>query len=64
MRRLMTSDDVNDGRASRGQAAQWAGRLLYWLAVGAVSIALVIGFVLLVESLDASTLGAVATVRG
>jgi hypothetical protein len=64
MRRLMTSGDVNDGRASRGRAAQCAGRLLYWLAVGVVSIALVIVFVLLLESLDGSTLGAVATVRG
>jgi hypothetical protein len=64
MRRLMTSGDMNDGSASRGRAAQWAGRLLYWLAVGVVSIALVIGFVLLLESLDGATLGAVATVRG
>jgi hypothetical protein len=60
----MTSGDVNDKRASRGRAAQWAGRLLYWLAVGVVSIALVIVFVLFLESLDDSTLGAVAAVRG
>ena len=63
MRRLMTSGDVKYERASRGRAAQWAGRLLYWLVVGVVSIALVIVFVLALESLDGSTLGAVATVR-
>ena len=64
MRRLMTNGDVNDGRASRGRAAQWAGRLLYWLVVGVVSLALVTVFVLVLESLDGSTLGAVATVLG
>jgi hypothetical protein len=53
----MTSADVNEGRARRGRAARWAGRLLYWLAVGVISIALVIGFVLLLESLDGSAIG-------
>jgi hypothetical protein len=56
----MATVDVNDGTASRRRAARWAGRLLYWLAVGVVSVALVIGFVLLLESLDGSSLGTVA----
>jgi hypothetical protein len=60
----MATVDVNDGTASRGRAARWAGRLLYWLAVGVVSVALVIGFVLLLESLDGSSLGAVAASGG
>jgi hypothetical protein len=60
----MATVDVNDGTASRGRAARWAGRLLYWLAVGVISVALVIGFVLLLESLDGSSLGAVAASGG
>ena len=43
---------------------RWAGRLLYWLAVGLVSVAIVVGFVLLLESLDGSSLGAVAASGG
>jgi hypothetical protein len=60
----MATVDVNDGTASRGRAARWAGRVLYWLVVGVVSVALVIGFVLLLESVDGSALGAVAANGG
>jgi hypothetical protein len=60
----MEAVDVHDGTASSGRAARWAGRLLYWLAVGAVSVALVIGFVLLLESLDDSSLVAIAASGG
>jgi hypothetical protein len=60
----MATEDVNDRTASRRRATRWAGRLLYWLAVGVISVALVIGFVLLLESRDGSSLGAVAASAG
>ena len=56
----MATVDVNDGTASRGRAARRAGPVLYWLAVGVISIALVVGFVLLLGYLDGSYVGVLA----
>ncbi|MEJ7657644.1 MAG: hypothetical protein WKF33_11505 [Thermoleophilaceae bacterium] len=43
-----------DDRRSRRGALAIAGAVLYWLAVVAISVALVVGLVLLLESRDES----------
>lgn len=52
---------VDHWRRSGARAGRLARWVLYWLAVVAVSIVLVIVLLLLLQSFDASTVGAVAT---
>ena len=44
------------GRPARGRAARIARAVLYWLAVVAISVALVVAFILFLESRDSSSL--------
>ncbi len=49
---------------SRGRLGRWTIRVLYWLAVMAVSVSLVVGLILVLESLDGASLsGATMVVR-
>ena len=45
-------------------ARRRVGRILYWLTVLAVSLALAIGLLLLLQSCDASSVGAGAVAHG
>jgi len=51
----MSSRDGKLGR--RPRALRLLGGVLYWIAVVAISLAVVIALVLMLESLDASSLG-------
>jgi len=51
---------MGDRSVSPGHGGRWGRRVLYWLAVLAVSIALVIALLMLLQSFDGSTVGAVA----
>ncbi len=42
---------------SRGRLGRWTLRVLYWLAVMVVSLALVGGLILVLESLDGASVG-------
>ena len=63
-RRTLDGKDVTvDERAiSRGRLARWTLRALYWLAVTVVSLALVVGLILVLESLDGASVGGVVTI--
>jgi preprotein translocase subunit SecG len=51
---------MGDRSVSQGRGGRWGRRVLYWLAVIVVSIALVIALLMLLQSYDGSTVGAVA----
>jgi hypothetical protein len=54
---------IDHGTVSRGRGRRWGWRVLYWLAVMAVSIALVVAVLMLLQSFDGSTIGVVAIGR-
>jgi len=62
--------EVGDGRdvtvdergIPRGRLARWVLRALYWLVVTVVSLTLVVGLILLLESLDGASVGGVVTI--
>lgn len=50
--RQRSGREAREQGASRGRAARWALGTLYWLVVLLVSLALVVGFLLVLESRD------------
>jgi hypothetical protein len=56
--------EADDRTGSRGRLSRFGRRALYWLVVVVVSIALVVGFILLLEVLDSSSVGTAALGRG
>jgi hypothetical protein len=52
---------MSDGGASPERTRSRVGRILYWLAVTAVSLVLVVGLLLFVESCDESSVRSEAT---
>ncbi len=49
---------------SRGRLGRWTIRALYWLAVAVVSLTLVVGLILVLESLDGASVGGVMRIVG
>jgi hypothetical protein len=61
---VSVKDEAGDRTVSRGRVSRFGRWALYWLVVVVVSIALVVGFILLLEVLDSSSVGSVAIASG
>lgn len=55
---------IEDHEAESWRPVRWTLRALYWFTVAVVSVTLVVGFLLLLESLDGASVGGIVRIFG